>query len=81
MHMHENSMKQIREWLSQKSDEAMTIGLEDDLIESRIIDSLSFMEFILFLEEVTGKDGLFEVATVESFRSLGAIERSFLSPR
>jgi acyl carrier protein len=76
--MHEEQMDKIRQWLGQKSENALTVGLDEDLIENRIIDSLSFMEFIFFLEEITGKEGLLESATVDSFRSLTAIERSFL---
>ncbi len=77
--MHEDVMGRIRQWLQKKNEDAENIDDEEDLIDARIIDSLSFVEFIIFIEEVTGRDGLMETISVDSFRSLGSIERSLLA--
>lgn len=50
-----------------------------DLIENRIVDSLQFVEFILFVEEVTGERVDPETLSVDDFRTIEAIERRFFS--
>lgn len=48
-----------------------------DLIESRVLDSLRFVEFLYFLEERTGREIALEDVTPEDFRTVEAIVNRF----
>ena len=71
-------MEQVRAWLLERKPELSEIDPDMDLIDQRIIDSLSFIEFLFFLEEVAGRDLQEEAQSVEPFRTLRAIERQVL---
>jgi len=68
--------KQIIDWFRAKG----PIDFHDhfDLIENRVIDSLRFMEFLYFLQEVTGRDIKLDGLTLDHFRTLHAIRTNFL---
>lgn len=76
----ESSLSAIRAWIAEKRTSAGEVDLDQDLIESRIIDSLDFAEFLFFLEDVSGR--VIDLAQVEldTFRSLRSIQARFLSP-
>jgi len=52
-------LDEIRAWLRRRSASVygseVEIDLDVDLIESRVVDSLSFMNFIMLLEELSGR--------------------------
>jgi acyl carrier protein len=50
----------------------------DDLIERRLINSLAFVDFLYFLEELTGKEIDMATVNVDDFRSVEAIRKRFL---
>ena len=52
-----------------------------DLIESRVLDSLRFVEFLYFLEERTGREIALEDVTAEDFRTVEAIVTRFFAPQ
>ncbi|GGX83901.1 acyl carrier protein [Streptomyces hiroshimensis] len=68
----------IRAWLAEKNPTVGEIPPDTDLIENRLIDSLSFMEFVMLLESVTGRDLPVETMELSQFRTLAAIEKNFL---
>ncbi|MBA0053173.1 4'-phosphopantetheinyl transferase superfamily protein [Streptomyces sp. AJS327] len=70
--------RQIRDWLLARHPERTDIDPELDLIENRLIDSLSFVEFVFLLEQLSGQSIEMETLDVDSIRTLAAIERSFL---
>jgi acyl carrier protein len=49
-----------------------------DLIDSRIIDSLAFVEFIFVLEAASGREISVENVSVDDFRTIRSISRRFL---
>jgi acyl carrier protein len=63
---------QIRAWLKKRKPELPELDLDLDLIENRVIDSLMFVDFLFFLEELTGRD-LEGVRTTHQFRTLRSI--------
>jgi acyl carrier protein len=67
----------IRKWFLPRLANAFEIGLDFDLIEHRAIDSLQFMEFLMLLEQLTGREIPVEEMTVDKFRTLGAILETF----
>lgn len=48
-----------------------------DLIESRVLDSLRFVEFLYFLEQRTGQEISLEDVTPEDFRTVESIVARF----
>ncbi|MGW0770443.1 acyl carrier protein [Streptomyces sp. NPDC002671] len=50
-----------------------------DLIDSRAINSLAFVEFIFLLEELTGEQIDPEEIDLDEFRTLDAIEARFFN--
>jgi acyl carrier protein len=54
-------------------------SVSDDLIERRLIDSLAFVDFLYFLEELSGTEIDMATVEVDDFRSVAAIHRRFLA--
>ena len=72
---------QIKEWIRSRSkvgNQVHQIELDTDLIESRLIDSLMMMEFLLFLEQLVGREMLPEPKLVQSLRTLRLIRDNIL---
>lgn len=67
----------VVEFLRSKYPDLDSIDPELDLIESRILDSLHFVEFMYLLEESTGREILLEDVSAEDFRTLSAIRARF----
>jgi acyl carrier protein len=67
----------IREWLQRRIATAMELPLDYDLIANRAIDSLQFMEFIMLIEEVSGRPIDLNEVNVDNFRSIGVILEAF----
>lgn len=73
----QKEMVQVKQWVLQNNTSSTELLYETDLIENRIIDSLQFVEFILFLESITGKEVYTKNFNLESIRSLQAIELNY----
>lgn len=71
-------MTQIKSWLIARKPEIEDIDPDFDIIENRVVDSLSFTEFIIFLEEVSGRDLQVHSGSVNMFRTLRTIEENVL---
>jgi acyl carrier protein len=67
-------LQSVKKWLLARKPEHQDLELDLDLIESRVLDSLSFLEFVFFLEEITGREIKVTAEVVESFRTLRKIE-------
>ena len=68
----------VKDWLLSRKPELSDLELDFDLIENRVIDSLSFLEFVLFLEELVGRELQTSVENVNAFRSLYTIQKEIL---
>ena len=68
----------VKDWMQASHPELADIDLDLDLIENRVIDSLQFVEFFLFLEEITGREITVSKISVNSFRTLRAILNNYL---
>ncbi len=69
----------VLEWLHAKNPDAGEIGMQVDLIENRLVDSLDFMEFVLLLEEISGRENLIDQLSVDHFRTLASIREQILT--
>jgi acyl carrier protein len=68
----------VRSWLLARKPDYRELPLDFDLIENRVIDSLLFLEFVFFLEELTGREIQVTPELVESFRTLRSIEENLI---
>ncbi|OLM33003.1 hypothetical protein Ae717Ps2_3899 [Pseudonocardia sp. Ae717_Ps2] len=59
--------------------ELTTVDPGEDLIESRLIDSLQFVEVLAIIEDAIGHEVDVSRLTVNDFRSLDAIARTFFT--
>jgi acyl carrier protein len=60
-----------------KHPERTDIPSDLDLIDTRLVDSLSFIEFIFVIEQASNRDIDTESLDLSQLRTLEAIERSF----
>jgi acyl carrier protein len=56
---------------------ALTLTPDYDLIENRVLDSLAFVEFILMVEEHSGREISIDSVSKEDFRTLDSIRKRF----
>ena len=74
----EDMLEGVRAWLLARKPEITDIDLDLDLIENRVVDSLSFIEFLYFLEELTGNNLQTQAQSLATFRSLRVIRDNIL---
>jgi acyl carrier protein len=67
-------LEAVKKWLLARKPEHRDLDLDLDLIENRVLDSLSFLEFVFFLEEITGREIKVTADIVDSFRTLRKID-------
>ncbi|MFI5831713.1 holo-ACP synthase [Streptomyces sp. NPDC051578] len=72
-----NGLQQLKNWLLARHTELDDIAPDLDLIEHRLIDSLSFVEFVFLLEQHSGKPIQMETLEVDEIRTFAAIEKHF----
>ncbi len=74
-------MDSITAWLHEKNPGLTgTVAPDEDLIEARLIDSMDFLEFIDLLEELSSSSIDLQEVTIDDFRTLDRIQRTFLTP-
>ncbi|AUG80689.1 acyl carrier protein [Kitasatospora sp. MMS16-BH015] len=74
-----NQLDQVKAWLLKRHPEREDIAPDLDLIENRLIDSLSFVEFVFMLEQVSGTPIDMDALEVDDLRSLSSIEARYLA--
>jgi hypothetical protein len=73
-------MEEVIRWIRSKHpDLEKEITRDTDLIESRLIASISFLEFIALLEDLSGEQIDVGSLSVGDFRTLGRINEKFLA--
>jgi len=72
-------MDKVRQWILKNNTSINPDDLSDDLdlIEHRVIDSLQFVEFILFLETVIEEEVYTKDFELNRIRSLQSIEKYY----
>jgi acyl carrier protein len=74
-------MQAVREFIHDRNPGLAQLENDLDLIDSRAINSLAFVEFIFLLEELTGDPIDPEDLDVDDFRTLNAIETRFFKQK
>ncbi|MFF7632900.1 acyl carrier protein [Kitasatospora sp. NPDC008050] len=74
----DDAIKPVVDWLLERNPTVEEIPEDLDLIENRLIDSLGFMEFILLLEDLIGRELQLGQIDVDQFRTLRSLTDHFL---
>ncbi|MFH8497406.1 acyl carrier protein [Streptomyces coeruleorubidus] len=72
------ALQQVKDWILKRHPDREDIPGDLDLIENRLIDSLSFVEFVFLLEQHSGRPIEMETLEVDAIRTLDAIDANFL---
>jgi len=72
-------IESMRQWLLGRhpSLDSLAIDAGTDIIETRTLDSLDLVEFILFLEKESGRPILVETLDADQLRTLDRIYEAF----
>ncbi|MFI6762703.1 hypothetical protein ACIBF5_26580 [Micromonospora sp. NPDC050417] len=75
--MKSEPMQAVREFILGRNPKLEQLADDLDLIDSRAINSLAFVEFIFLIEELTGESIDPEELDLDDFRTLHAVEARF----
>jgi acyl carrier protein len=70
---------EVRDWVLAKHTDRQDIGVDEDLIETRLVDSLSFVEFIFVIEQASGREIDIDTLDLDDLRTLTAIKKRFFA--
>ncbi|MFJ7152239.1 phosphopantetheine-binding protein [Streptomyces sp. NPDC100445] len=68
---------EVRAWILERHPERESVESNENLIESRLVDSLSFVELVYAIENASGVEIDFEAIDIQDFQTLSAIEKAF----
>lgn len=74
------NLEQVTNWILTRNAEIDAIDPDCDLIESRLVDSLDFVQFLILIEQLSGKTIDIETLDIDDFRSLNRIQQNFFAP-
>lgn len=72
------SWTDVRSWILDRNPDLTDLDQETDIIETRIVNSLQFVELILYIEELRGTMLQSDEVDLDAFRTLKDIEANFL---
>ncbi|MEV6978082.1 phosphopantetheine-binding protein [Kitasatospora sp. NPDC093806] len=73
------AIDKVRDWVLGRHPERTELAADVDLIESRLVDSLSFVELVYTIEDAAGIEVDFDAIDIEDFRTLASIEKAFFA--
>jgi acyl carrier protein len=73
------NLEAVSSWILAKHPERSAIDRDEDLIVNRLIDSLSFVEFVFVIEQASGADIDVDNIDLDNFRTLAAIDSAFFN--
>jgi hypothetical protein len=68
---------ELKQWILRKNPEISDIELDLDIIECRLVDSLAFMDFVIQVSQLSGREIDFSNLDIEDFRTLRRMEERF----
>jgi len=72
-------IEKVKRWFLDRKPDLVDLDLDLDLIENRVLDSLAFVNFILFLESLTGREFQPSEMSAAKFRTLRSIRDGLLN--
>jgi acyl carrier protein len=73
-----SSWTDVRTWILERNPELSDLDQDTDIIDSRIVNSLQFVELVLFVEELRGTMIQSDEVDFDAFRTLRSIDKNFL---
>ncbi|WP_043268643.1 hypothetical protein [Streptomyces sp. CT34] len=73
------SWTDVRSWILERNPDLTDLAPDTDIIETRVINSLQFVELVLYVEELRGAMLQSDEVTLDAFRTLEDIDKNFLS--
>jgi acyl carrier protein len=67
----------LRNWILQNRPNVRSVGDDDELIESRILDSFALLEFVFVVEELFGREIVLDESVAKNFRTLASVCQHF----
>ena len=74
-----DEIAELLEWLQARNKSGKDIKLTTDLIEEKVIDSLTFVEYVMMIEEVTGQTVVVDDSILTKVNTLAKVEQTFFS--
>lgn len=70
---------ELLEWLQERNKSGVEITLDTDLIEQKVIDSLTFVEYVMMIEEVSGLTVVVDDDILTKVNTLAQVESTFFT--
>jgi acyl carrier protein len=70
---------ELLEWLQQRNKSGQAITIDTDLIEEKVIDSLTFVEYVMMIEEVSGVTVVVDDDILTKVNTLAQVELIFFA--
>ncbi|MEV0635592.1 phosphopantetheine-binding protein [Streptomyces sp. NPDC050619] len=70
---------EVRTWILDRHPDRTSVAADENLIESRLVDSLSFVELVYTIEGASGVEIDFDTIDIQDFQTLSAIEKAFFA--
>lgn len=74
-----SGIDEVRTWILSRHPERNSIAPDENLIESRLVDSLSFVELVYVIEGASGAEIDFDAIDLKDFQTLSALEKAFFT--
>ncbi|MER6443760.1 acyl carrier protein [Streptomyces venezuelae] len=70
----------VRDWILERNPDVTDLSPDTDILETRVVTSLQFVELVLFVEDLRGRMLEANDVDLDAFRTLESIERTYLLP-
>ena len=70
-------LTRLRDWIVERHPERADVGIDTDLVEGVLFDSMEFVAFLVFVEDVRGAPIAADDVDTDNFRTLRTIEQRF----
>lgn len=72
-----DKLSRVKEWILTKAPGRTDIELDVDVIETGLVNSVSFTEYVLIIEELSGAEIEIDETIVEKVRTLRGVVENF----
>lgn len=77
--MSSTGIEKVRDWILGRHADRTELAADVNIIENRLVDSLSFVELVYAIEDASGAEIDFDTIDIEDFQSLATIEKAFFA--
>lgn len=76
-----DKLNRVKEWLLAKAPGRTDVELDVDVIETGLVNSVAFTEYVLVIEELCGAEIEINETIVEKVRTLRGVLENFFAPQ